>query len=158
MLRKYGWLVLIATFALVFWFGKPAENMATGGTIDVATQMAESEEQDSRKAHIPAALPDITTTIRQEDLPAFLPDEASTTLELIKSRGPFPHRQDGVTFQNREKRLPQMPRGYYREYTVETPGLGHRGARRIITGGDPVEIYYYTADHYDSFREFEVQP
>jgi len=91
-------------------------------------------------------------------LPDFLPQEAKTTLDLIANGGPFPHRQDGVTFQNREQRLPKQSRGYYREYTVETPGLSHRGARRIITGGDPVEVYYYTDDHYDSFREFEMRP
>ena len=51
---------------------------------------------------------------------------------------------------------PGKPRGYYREYTVRTPGLNHRGARRIVTGGDPPREWYYTDDHYDSFRRFEV--
>ena len=59
-------------------------------------------------------------------------------------------------FGNREQRLPQRSRGYYREYTVDTPGLSHRGARRIVTGGDPPEAWYYTDDHYDSFRSFHV--
>ena len=59
-------------------------------------------------------------------------------------------------FGNREQRLPQRPRGYYREYTVDTPGLGHRGARRIVTGGTPPDAWYYTDDHYDSFRSFDV--
>lgn len=88
-------------------------------------------------------------------LPAFLPPEAQATLELIERGGPFPHRQDGSVFGNREGHLPSKPRGYYREYTVDTPGLGHRGARRIITGGQPPAVYYYTDDHYDSFRSFE---
>ena len=87
-----------------------------------------------------------------------LPAEAHETIALIQRGGPFPHRQDGGTFGNRERRLPQKPRGWYREYTVDTPGLGHRGARRIVTGGRPPSEWYYTDDHYDSFRRFEVHP
>ena len=89
-------------------------------------------------------------------LPAFLPPEARDTIALIQREGPFPHRQDGGVFGNREGRLPRKPRGWYREYTVDTPGLRHRGARRIITGGDPPREWYYTDDHYDSFRGFAV--
>lgn len=89
-------------------------------------------------------------------LPAFLPAEAHATIALIARGGPFPHRQDGSTFGNREGHLPSKPRGYYREYTVDTPGLDHRGARRIVTGGSPPEVWYYTDDHYDSFRSFSV--
>lgn len=88
--------------------------------------------------------------------PAFLPAEARDLLRRIAAGGPFEHRQDGSTFQNRERRLPAQPRGYYREYTVETPGAGDRGARRIVTGGDPPSEYYYTDDHYRSFRRFEA--
>lgn len=89
------------------------------------------------------------------DLPtvtvADLPPEARETLELIEAGGPFPYRQDGATFGNRERLLPQQERGYYREYTVETPGSRDRGARRIVTGegGDR----YWTQDHYRSFAE-----
>ena len=61
-------------------------------------------------------------------------------------------------FQNREGRLPQQPRGYYREYTVATPGSSDRGARRIVAGGQPPEVFYYTDDHYATFRRFEVPP
>ena len=89
-------------------------------------------------------------------LPAFLPPEARDTIALVQRDGPFPHRQDGGVFGNREGRLPRKPRGWYREYTVETPGLRHRGARRIVTGGDPPREWYYTDDHYDSFRSFAV--
>lgn len=89
-------------------------------------------------------------------LPSFLPPEAADTLALIERGGPFPHRQDGSAFQNRERRLPPRPRGHYREYTVRTPGLGHRGPRRIVTGGDPPQEFWYTDDHYASFRPFEV--
>jgi ribonuclease T1 len=91
-----------------------------------------------------------------DTLPAFLPPEARQTLRLIAQGGPFPHRQDGSVFGNREGRLPRQARGYYREYTVDTPGLSHRGARRIVTGGQPPREYYYTDDHYESFRRFET--
>ncbi|HEX5802170.1 MAG TPA: ribonuclease [Azospira sp.] len=86
---------------------------------------------------------------------AALPPEARQTLQLIKQGGPFPYpRKDGSTFGNFEKRLPLQPRGYYREYTVPTPGSRDRGARRIVAGGKPQTSgeYYYTADHYRSFR------
>jgi ribonuclease T1 len=81
---------------------------------------------------------------------ADLPPEARQTLALIRAGGPFPHAQDGRTFQNREKLLPRQERGYYREYTVKTPGAGDRGARRIVAGRGG-ELYY-TDDHYRSFR------
>ena len=88
--------------------------------------------------------------------PSFLPVQAHAVLRRIANGDAHPYRQDGSTFQNREGRLPRQPRGYYREYTVDTPGLGHRGARRIITGGQPPAIYYYTDDHYGSFRDFQL--
>ena len=85
-----------------------------------------------------------------------LPREAHATLALIRSNGPYPYDKDGTTFQNRERLLPGKPRGYYREFTVPTPGARTRGARRIVTGGDPPEVFYYTDDHYRSFREVQV--
>ncbi|HSM12156.1 MAG TPA: ribonuclease domain-containing protein [Lysobacter sp.] len=89
--------------------------------------------------------------------PGELPPEAVETLRLIEVGGPFPHRQDGTVFQNRELLLPGRPPGYYREYTVRTPGVRDRGARRIVTGGEPPEVFYYTEDHYRSFREIAGQ-
>ena len=86
---------------------------------------------------------------------AALPLEATATLDLIRRGGPFPFRQDGSVFQNRERQLPEAGRGYYREYTVPTPDSGDRGARRIIAGGDPPEVYYYSGDHYRSFRRVD---
>jgi ribonuclease T1 len=89
---------------------------------------------------------------------ADLPGEARDTLVLIKRGGPFPYRKDGTTFGNFERRLPQRARGYYREYTVPTPGARDRGARRIVAGagagGDARTSgeYYYTDDHYRTFR------
>ena len=81
---------------------------------------------------------------------AQLPAEARATLALIRERGPFPYERDGVVFGNFERRLPVRERGYYREYTVPTPGVSHRGARRIVVGRQG-ELYY-TSDHYRSFR------
>ena len=79
-------------------------------------------------------------------LPAFLPPEAAPVIARIQLGGRFVHRQ---------RRLPLKEHGYYREYTVPTPGLSHRGARRIVTGGQPPREWYYTADHYESFRRFQ---
>ena len=87
---------------------------------------------------------------------AELPREAQQTEKLIRAGGPFPYAKDGVTFGNRERQLPRRERGYYREYTVPTPGASNRGARRIVCGGVPVtqpEVCYYSDDHYASFRQ-----
>ncbi|MEG2806188.1 ribonuclease domain-containing protein [Stenotrophomonas sp.] len=105
-----------------------------------------------------APAPDIARAPGQAALPPFLPAEARHTIALIQAGGPFPHRQDGGVFGNREQRLPPRPRGYYREYTVETPGAGNRGARRIVTGGTPPSGWFYSDDHYDTFRSFDVPP
>ncbi len=78
-----------------------------------------------------------------------LPPQAAQVWQLIQHGGPFPYRQDGVVFGNRERRLPPRQSGFYREYTVPTPGEHDRGARRLITGG-AAELYY-TGDHYSSF-------
>jgi ribonuclease T1 len=81
-----------------------------------------------------------------------LPPEVGDTLALIAAGGPFPHDRDGLVFNNYEGRLPAHERGWYHEYTVPTPGLSHRGARRIVTGGNPPAEFWYTDDHYESFR------
>jgi ribonuclease T1 len=88
---------------------------------------------------------------------AELPPQARTTYALIKEGGPFAHDKDGAVFGNYERQLPKARRGYYREYTVKTPGARNRGARRIVCGG-PVrtpDACYYTNDHYASFREIK---
>ncbi|WBQ02618.1 ribonuclease domain-containing protein [Kribbella sp. CA-293567] len=85
---------------------------------------------------------------------ADLPKEGQQTLELIDKGGPYPYGKDGATFGNFEKILPKQNRGYYREFTVKTPGERDRGARRIVTGqGDE---RYYTDDHYKSFRRIQA--
>ena len=83
-----------------------------------------------------------------------LPIQARQTIALIQTGGPFRYARDGVVFRNAEGLLPQEPSGYYHEYTVSTPGESDRGARRIITGADGK--FYYTADHYESFRRVEM--
>ncbi len=111
---------------------------------------------------------------KQQIRVAELPQEARETLQLIGRGGPYPHERDGVTFGNYEKLLPAAPRGHYREYTVMTPGVRHRGARRIVVGCERQRAasfplppssgalrlvqcrdggeFYYTADHYRTFR------
>ena len=85
-----------------------------------------------------------------------LPPEGREVMVLIEAGGPFPYRRDGIVFGNFENNLPVQKRGYYREYTVPTPGVRHRGARRIVCGGWEArrpKVCWYTADHYRSFRK-----
>lgn len=85
---------------------------------------------------------------------AQLPVEVAQTLHLIRQGGPFPFPRDGIVFGNYERQLPRQKRGFYREYTVITPGLKNRGARRLVVGGEPgtSKLIYYSEDHYQSFR------
>ncbi len=125
-------------------------------SLDGPTQPV-SNPHSSNQASVPVEFS--TSGSRQSlpasGLPAFLPAEAGDTITLIQRGGPFTHQQDGSVFGNREGYLPRKQRGWYHEYTVETPGLSHRGTRRIITGGTPPQVWYYTSDHYDSFRSFD---
>ena len=99
----------------------------------------------------PAAHAQFAPSPAASEIPvAELPPEAVKTLALIKKRGPFPYARDGAVFGNREGHLPKQKRGYYREYTVKTPGERTRGARRIVAGRGGE--YWYTEDHYASFR------
>ena len=95
-----------------------------------------------------SAVPNVSglATIRESQLPA----EGRRTLALIRRGGPYPYERDGVTFGNFERILPRKSGGYYREYTVPTPGEADRGARRIVAGKAGEK--YYTADHYESFK------
>ncbi len=90
-----------------------------------------------------------TSEFERVDLSA-LPPEATDTVELIEAGGPYPYPQDDEVFQNREGILPDCEQGYYREYTVETPGSDDRGARRFVVGEGGE--FFYTEDHYESFR------
>ena len=129
-------LIAFAAVAIFQWWSSRHE---------VAPEPAPNYAESSARVPSAASYPD------------FLPPKAIETLQAIDQGGPFPYSRDGVTFQNRERRLPERPRGYYREYTVPTPGENDRGARRIIAGGNPPEVYYYTADHYRSFRQVEIR-
>ena len=110
-------------------------------------------------AHAQRAATETATGIVWVEL-AELPPEARETLRLIKAGGPFPYEKDGTRFGNRERVLPQRPPEHYTEYTVRTPGERTRGARRIVAGGEPRTSgeYYYTDDHYKSFRRIREGP
>jgi ribonuclease T1 len=126
----------------------PAEVTAESADADSEASTRATREPvpsaGAAEATMPAEVNGVPTMAYED-----LPPEAKHTLDLIESDGPFPYDQDGVVFENREGLLPGRPKGYYREYTVETPGSDDRGARRIVTGAEG-EIYY-TDDHYDSF-------
>ena len=106
-----------------------------------------AQARSHHHAHDAAAVPTIAVSE--------LPPEAHDTLQLIKRGGPFPYPRDGVVFGNYEHILPQQPRGYYHEYTVKTPGVRNRGARRIVCGIVPE--CYYTGDHYRSFMRIKEE-
>ncbi len=110
------------------------------GGISAQARMWTDRPADSKSAVIPVAE---------------LPKQGRQTYELIRQGGPFPYEKDGAVFGNRERLLPGERRGFYREYTVITPGSRDRGARRIVCGGPARTPYacYYTADHYASFRK-----
>jgi len=104
-------------------------------------------------ALLPPAVAGESATVKaplQEIAAGELPAQAQETIALIRKGGPYPHERDGIVFGNFEKLLPLKERGYYREYTVRTPGTKGRGARRIVAGRGG-ELYY-TDDHYQSFR------
>jgi len=108
----------------------------------------------------PASLTQPTSNHSSQDATAGITGDAQIdhTIALIQKGGPFPYPQkDGTTFYNREGKLPAQSQGYYREYTVPTIGVSHRGARRIVTGGHPPTVYYLTVDHYDSFSRLQVK-
>ena len=148
-MRRTGWiLVALAVLVLLAWQRQGLPAFAGSAHAPAAESPADA---DTPRIERPGREPRDGEAGRW---PAFLPAEARDTLALVESGGPFPHRQDGATFQNREQRLPRREPGYYREYTVETPGSPDRGARRIIAGGDPPDEFFYTDDHYGSFRRF----
>lgn len=121
-----------------------SQAVGTSSTLSPATAATAAPTTAAAAAQVTAP-PGVGTIARSS-----LPKQAITTLGLIDKGGPYPYRQDGVVWENREGRLPDRPQGYYHEYTVVTPGSPDRGARRIVTGG-PGERYY-TDDHYGSFR------
>lgn len=163
-MRKLRPLLTLVIIATLLWFwqgpggpGRIDDALVASGAIESpagadATPDLATAEAAGRNPSRPRGVP----------APAFaddgLPPEAHATLALIARGGPYPHRQDGTVFNNFERRLPARPRGWYREFTVRTPGLSHRGPRRIVTGGQPPSEYWYTEDHYASFRRIGPRP
>ena len=148
-------LLLTGLLALaVFAFGGPGLlGTLTGSTTPAASSSAAPvpEAPVPGPAEVPApveapANPSGLPTIKESQLPA----EARSTLAAIRAGGPYRYNQDNKTFGNFERILPRQDSGYYREYTVPTPGESDRGARRIVTGSEGEK--YYTQDHYDSFK------
>jgi guanyl-specific ribonuclease Sa len=113
------------------------------------TQSRQAESQKPVEVRKSAQAQNIDEIVRDAEERA----ELQKTLDLIARGGPFPYRNDGVVFANRERRLPQQKRGYYREYTVVTPRAQDRGARRVVRGNGGET--YYTRDHYRTFTRID---
>lgn len=157
MRRGIAWVVLLlALLAALVALQRPSAPVGIGGA---HTSSPSSIDSPSRTVPDGAssrdAPPDHDATDGIAADSAGLPPEAHDTLRRIAGGGPFPYRQDGGVFGNRERLLPARPRGWYREYTVDTPRSRDRGARRIVTGGDPASEFFYTDDHYRSFRRID---
>ncbi len=156
-MRKRPTIALLLTGLLaiaLFAFGGPGLLEAiTGSPTPAASSSAapvpdapgSAPGQGPESAAVPAN-PSGLPAIRESELPV----EGRRTLTLIRNGGPYSYRQDNQTFGNFERILPRQASGYYREYTVPTPGESDRGARRIVTGAGGEK--YYTQDHYDSFK------
>ena len=135
------------------WTRDRASERATERTQDRASGRATDRASDRSSDRASRQGTDGLGTVAVGDLPA----EARQTLALIREGGPYPYEKDGTVFGNYERKLPRQRRGYYTEYTVKTPRVRSRGARRIIAGGRdgrPTE-FYYTDDHYQTFRRIE---
>lgn len=145
--QRYQWLLLLVVAGVLLWWV-----LADGGQ---EVDSPRASDPSARSSGSPSGSPSESPggTDPQSGLPfvqlADLPPEAAQILDLIDRGGPFDEDEDGGTFENREEILPDEPRGYYREYTVPTPGSDDRGARRIVAG-ESGELYW-TDDHYRSF-------
>lgn len=152
-LRRVFSMVAVAA-AIVFGIIELAQSSDTGTSTRTASTTSTTSPGRNATTKASDATPSASPT-RASDLPTIsigdLPGAALDTLLLLQEGGPYPYSQDDGVFGNREGILPARTNGYYREYTVETPGSPDRGARRIVVGEDGDR--YYTDDHYDSFRE-----
>jgi ribonuclease T1 len=138
-------LAALAVLALLAFGGTGVLGQFTPNTVTQGTTTegpSSAAPDPGPAADNPSSLPEV----RESALPA----EARNTLALIRAGGPYRYSQDNQTFGNFERILPRKDRGYYREYTVPTPGESDRGARRIVAGDDGEK--YYTDDHYETFR------
>ncbi|GAA5133354.1 hypothetical protein GCM10023339_68880 [Alloalcanivorax gelatiniphagus] len=174
--RYRGLVLLVAAVLLLIWFFTPvgqddeqpsgsdattSESDAGSRSTSPSHELTATTTRSAQPTTFPSTPPASEGTDRVSGLPLVavsdLPPEAAETIELIDAGGPFPEPDhDGGTFQNREELLPDRPTGYYREYTVPTPGSDDRGARRIVAGDDG-ELYW-TADHYSSFARIVDEP
>lgn len=143
-------IALAALVACSVVVSPPTVQPPAGTSTATASQGASSPSRPQAPAASGSATavpnPSGLAVIRESQLPA----EGRRTLSLIRQGGPFPYNRDGVTFGNFERLLPRKSGGYYKEYTVPTPGESDRGARRIVAGKDGEK--YYTPDHYESFK------
>jgi ribonuclease T1 len=146
--RVVGGVVTAVAIAVVLAFAYLQQDgpSPTATTDSTPTAAATSTGRSTPRPSSTDGLP----VVRLADLPV----QARQTVALIDAGGPFPYAKDGATFNNFERVLPSRPRGYYREYTVKTPGERDRGARRIVTGDRDRELFY-TADHYGSFARVQ---
>lgn len=151
--RSWVGLAVAVLAAVLLWWGQgdgsspttaeqPTSSESESETSTPSTSPTASDGADSGGIDPGSGLP----LVALEDLPP----EASETVDLIDAGGPYPYEEDDGVFGNFEQLLPDRERGYYREYTVETPGLDHRGARRIVAGS--AGELYWTSDHYQSFE------
>jgi ribonuclease T1 len=140
-------LLLLALLVAVLAACGPASSTTSAPTAGGSAGSGAAAGPEGPRPLAPASPVSTLRTIAVSDLPR----EAVTTLTLVAAGGPFPYANDGATFSNRERILPQHPSGWYTEYTVVTPGSSDRGARRIVGGEDGAR--FYTDDHYASFRE-----
>ena len=151
-LQLAGGVLLILLAAWIVIAGGGGDSSPSGSTTSAATSATSQTEAGEPPSGTPGSGPTPDSglgTIAESQLP----QEGRETLELVRAGGPFPYDRDGITFGNREGILPDRSRGYYREYTVPTPGESDRGARRIVGGQDGDR--YYTDDHYASFAQIE---
>jgi ribonuclease T1 len=153
MKRAWALTCILGLSAILIGCGKDSSHTAktdAGASASQAASQPASAASETIAASGAPAPGGVLTTVTK----AQLPSEAAETLRLIKAGGPFPFSEDGVLFRNSASMLPQHPRGYYRAYTVRTPGSTDRGQRRVVCGGPRKHVTdcYYTEDYYASFK------
>jgi guanyl-specific ribonuclease Sa len=142
-------LIALVVFGWVF------KDLAGGTSPALPSSSSSASVRPSAGSAAGTSIPGTDSGLKVQALSS-LPAQAAETWKLIEKNGPFPYpRNDGVAFQNREKRLPAQSAEYYREYTVPTPGSQDRGARRLVTGSK--QEVFYTGDHYETFVVVDVR-
>ena len=156
--RRSAWLGGLLTLLVACDLGSSSQSQTPVTQTSVTQTQTTTTQRDTTRTQAPAGQAsagdrDPASGLRWVAV-GELPREGQAVLRAVARGGPFPYSKDGTTFGNRERLLPAQARGYYREYTVKTPGESDRGARRIVCGGAPKQTAecYYTADHYASFR------